>query len=235
MSKRPSASSTITKQTSNKVFVPAKKKPSVVATTSTTASTTKKEAPRQPSCVPNLTELDIDIVVSDSDSDTASKPTKLPSVTNNLRVTDTTFELITSFITRIAPLARQRENYIRIHEGMVTAINAGGVPTNTRVNANPHPPPNTSFGQEFLSAYRQKAKECSIKLGGLMVAEYKRIIKVTSQQIDDIRAEAEGVLFDISDTTERDKAVELFGIKFTNQLKISKRRNIKPKRRINRT
>ena len=36
-----------------------------------------------------------------------------------------------------------------------------------------------------------------------MVPEYKRIIKDTSQHIDDIQAEAEGVLFDIKNSTER--------------------------------
>ena len=188
---------------------------------------------------PALSTVKISIAPDSDDEAPTVNPINNPNprfALDNLRVSDQTYKMLTGFTSKIEAIARRRQSIIKTHETLASVINSGGVPGATRISAIPSPPPGSDFGLVFRERYKEKCKNYSIKLGCLLLGEYKNIVDELQSDIELIVTEGEDALALIADEIERRKAVELFHRLYQSALRkgSSERRRFSAKRRTHR-
>jgi hypothetical protein len=177
----------------------------------------------------------INVVLADKDEEEVPVFEAVESRKGNLRVSDSSFELISKHINKIEPIIRRRNRITKIHETLVSTVNSGGTPAITRINPHPSPPPGIEFQPPFLLKYKEKARAYTIQLAALVVAEYKSLIEGTTSDINFELHEAQTQLQIIIDEEDRKKSLELFQVKYKALTRrIEQRPDIKANRRIRR-
>ena len=162
--------------------------------------------------------------------------TELKPKKGNLRISDSAFKTITSYIDKLKPLFDNRAHHRRSHDHIGRRQN-DNCPVTWVIEKPPAQFNQEPYDPSFLISYRAQALIVSNHLSQLLVTEHANQVSRRSEEILAIKQQAEESLYLIIDNDEQAKAHRLFQVKFEGLSRSSKtphgpRRHLKPKRRL---
>ena len=154
----------------------------------------------------------------------------------NLRISDSAYKTITSFIDKLQPLFDNRAHHRRSHD-LIGRRQNDNCPVTRVIEKPPVQFNHEPYDRSFLTFYREQARIVSNHLSQLLVTEHANQVSRRSEEILDIKKQAEEALYLIIDNDEQVKAQKLFQVKFDGLSRSRKtphqpRRHLKPKRRL---